>query len=194
MHLDNTGEAFGAVNPARDRLRQQRLRTAELSPPTTRARKITAEVNGRAGWLSLAKSAAAHGRTRLGLLRHRLRAAAPQRVFGEAGPLDPADVVVQRLGAPRTAFGHRRTRGLTSLTTTPRASRPTSSSSSSTTPKSTQSSAATDARLAVAAFTGTLLAPSLDDQPGRSHGLPTVQIVYPSGFSFADPALISRSV
>lgn len=101
IRFDSTDQ-LGAVN-----LRGTGYASKDHAPRTLvshdQGAKITAEMNvtGLAGFL-LAKTAAAHGRHKrkdyydiaFVLLHH-------NEVFdGEAGPLDPADVVLQRLGAP----------------------------------------------------------------------------------------------
>jgi hypothetical protein len=100
VHFANT-DTLGAVN-----LRGTGYASRDYAPQTLVAydqgAKITAEVNvtGMAGFL-LAKTAAAYGRHKpkdyydiaFVLMHH-------NEVFDVSGPLDPADVVLQRLGAP----------------------------------------------------------------------------------------------
>lgn len=157
VHFDNT-EKLGAVN-----LRGTGYASRDFAPRSLTANdqgsKITAEVNvtGLAGFL-LAKSAAAYGRHKAKdyydiafvLLHH-------NEVFDEAGPLDPADVVVQRLGAPlelRSAIedlaansSDDHAQGVAAYVEQLLINNP----------EIDPKTAATDARLAVAAFTGTLL-------------------------------------
>ena len=155
------------MNP-RDRLRQQRLRTAELLTANDQGSKITAEVNvtGLAGFL-LAKSAAAYGRHKAKdyydiafvLLHH-------NEVFDEAGPLDPADVVVQRLGAPSNCVRPSRTCG--QLLRRPRPGRRGLRRKQLliNKPRIDPKTAATDARPPSRPLQERCWAPSLDDQPG----------------------------
>ena len=156
VHFDNT-EKLGAVN-----LRGTGYASRDFAPRSLTANdqgsKITAEVNVT-GWLAFSrpKERRAYGRHKAKdyydiafvLLHH-------NEVFDEAGPLDPADVVVQRLGAPRTAFGHRgpaanfsddHAQGVAAYVEQLLINNP----------EIDPKTAATDARLAVAAFTGTLL-------------------------------------
>lgn len=100
IRFDNA-DKLGAIN-----LRGTGYASKDYAPRTLAAydqgAQITAEVNvtGLAGFL-LAKTAAAYGRHKAKdyydiafvLLHH-------NEVFDEAGPLDPADVVLQRLGTP----------------------------------------------------------------------------------------------
>lgn len=101
VHFDNS-DALGAVN-----LRGTGYASRDYAPRTLVAydqgAKITAEINvtGLAGFL-LAKTAAAYGRHKAKdyydiafvLLHH------DDVLDDESGPLDPADVVLHRLGAP----------------------------------------------------------------------------------------------
>lgn len=151
-------EKLGAVN-----LRGTGYASKDYTPRTLVAydqgAKITAEINvtGLAGFL-LAKTAAAHGRHKAKdyydiafvLLHH-------NEVFDEDGPLDPADVVLQRLGVPtelRTAiedlaanFSDSRAQGVAAYVEQLLINNPDIDAAT----------AATDARLAVTAFTSTLL-------------------------------------
>lgn len=158
IHFDGT-ENLGAAN-----LRGTGYASRDYAPRTLTAfdqgARITAEVNvtGLAGFL-LAKTAAAHGRHKAKdyydiafvLLHH-------NEVFDEAGPLDPADVVLQRLGAPvelRTAiedlaanFSDGHAQGTEAYVEQLLINNP----------GLDPATAATDARLAVTAFTRALLA------------------------------------
>lgn len=153
-HTDN----LGAVN-----LRGTGYASRDYAPQTLVAydqgAKITAEVNvtGLAGFL-LAKTAAAYGRHKpkdyydiaFVLLNH-------NEVFDESGPLDPADVVLQHLGAPvqlRSAiedlaanFSADRAQGVEAYVEQLLINNP----------GLDPGTAVTDARLAVDAFTTTLL-------------------------------------
>ena len=157
VHFDNT-EKLGAVN-----LRGTGYASKDFAPTTLVAfdqgAKITAAVNvaGLAGFL-LAKTAAAYGRHKAKdyydiafvLLHH-------NEVFDESGPRDPADVVLQRLGAPvelRSAiedlaanFSDDRAQGVEAYVEQLLINNP----------GLHPATAANDARLAVAAFTSTLL-------------------------------------
>jgi len=157
VHFEQT-DKLGAVN-----LRGTGYASKDYTPRTLVAydqgARITAEVNmtGLAGFL-LAKTAAAYGRHKAKdyydiafvLLHH-------NEVFDESGPLDPADVVLQRLGAPvelRTAiedlaanFSDDRAQGVEAYVEQLLINNPDLDAAI----------AATDARLAVAAFTTTLL-------------------------------------
>lgn len=158
IHFDGT-ENLGAAN-----LRGTGYASRDYAPQTLTAfdqgAKITAEVNitGLAGFL-LAKTAAAHGRHKAKdyydiafvLLHH-------NEVFDRAGPIDPAHVVLQRLGAPaelRTAiadlaanFSDNHAQGTAAYVEQLLINNP------GLDPATT----ATDAQLAVAAFTNALLA------------------------------------
>lgn len=157
IHFEQT-DKLGAVN-----LRGTGYASKDYAPQTLVAydqgARITAEVNvtGLAGFL-LAKTAAAYGRHKAKdyydiafvLLHH-------NEVFDETGPVDPADVVLQRLGAPselRTAiedlaanFCDDRAQGVGAYVEQLLINNP------GLDPATT----ATDARLAAAAFTRTLL-------------------------------------
>ena len=157
IHFDNTDQ-LGAVN-----LQGTGYASKDYVPMKLVAydqgAKISAEVNvtGLAGFL-LAKTAAAHGRHKAKdyydiafvLLHH-------NEVFDEAGPLDPADVVLQRLGAPvklRSAikdlaanFSDDHAQGVTAYV----------EQLSINNPGIDPVTAATDAQLAVGAFTSALL-------------------------------------
>ncbi|HYO85854.1 MAG TPA: hypothetical protein VES01_05275 [Dermatophilaceae bacterium] len=157
VHFAST-DKLGAVN-----LRGTGYASRDFAPRTLVAydqgARITAEVNvtGLAGFL-LAKTAAAYGRHKAKdyydiafvLFHH-------NEVFDETGPLDPADVVLQRLGAPvgmRSAiedltanFSDDRAQGVEAYVEQLLINNP----------ELDPVIAATDARLAVAAFTRTLL-------------------------------------
>lgn len=157
IHFEQT-DKLGAVN-----LRGTGYASKDYAPQTLVAydqgARITAEVNvtGLAGFL-LAKTAAAYGRHKAKdyydiafvLLHH-------NEVFDETGPVNPADVVLQRLGAPselRTAiedlaanFSDDRAQGVGAYVEQLLINNP------GLNPATT----ATDARLAAAAFTRTLL-------------------------------------
>ncbi len=151
-------EKLGAVN-----LRGTGYARRDFSPRTLTAydqgAKITVEVNvtGLAGFL-LAKTAAAHGRHKpkdyydiaFVLLHH-------NEVFAESRPKEPADVVLQQIGAPlelRTAiedlaanFSDDHSQGVEAYVQQVLINNPSLS----------PATAATDARLAVGAFTAALL-------------------------------------
>lgn len=158
IHFEQT-EKLGAVNLRGTGYASQDYAARTLVAYDQGAR-IAAEVNvtGLAGFL-LAKTAAAHGRHKAKdyydiafvLLHH-------DEVIGQVGPLEPADVVIQRLGAPvalRSAiedlaanFADDRAQGVEAyveqlLTNNPGLD---------------PATAATDAQLAVGAFTAALLA------------------------------------
>ncbi len=157
VHFDNT-DKLGAIN-----LRGTGYASKDYTPRTLVAydqgARITADVNvtGLAGFL-LAKTAAAYGRHKAKdhydiafvLLHH-------NEVFDEAGLLDPADIVLQRLGAPaelRSAiedlaanFSDDRAQGVEAYVEQLLINNP----------GLDPVTAATDARLAVGAFTTTLL-------------------------------------
>jgi hypothetical protein len=157
VHFAST-DKLGAVN-----LRGTGYASRDFGPQTLVAydqgARITADVNvtGLAGFL-LAKTAAAYGRHKAKdyydiafvLLHH-------NEVFNESGPLDPADVVLQQLGAPvelRSAiedlavnFSDDRAQGVEAYVEQLLINNP----------GLDPATAATDAQLAVAAFTGTLL-------------------------------------
>ena len=157
VHFRET-DKLGAVN-----LRGTGYASQDYAPRTLVAydqgARITAEVNvtGLAGFL-LAKTAAAYGRHKAKdyydiafvLLHH-------NEVFDEHGPLDPADVVLQRLGVPmelRSAiedlaanFSDDHAQGVAAYVQQLLINNPDLDAAT----------AATDARLAVAAFTGAML-------------------------------------
>lgn len=157
VHFANTDE-LGAVN-LRGTGYASRDFTRRTLSASDQGATITAEVNitSLAGFL-LAKTAAAYGRHKAKdyydiafvLLHH-------NEVFDESGPLDPADVVLGRLGAPvelRSAiedlaanFADARTQGVEAYVEQLLVNNPGVDAAA----------AATDARLAVTAFTGTLL-------------------------------------
>ena len=157
VHFEQT-DNLGAVN-----LRGTGYASKDYAPRTLVAydqgARVTAEVNvtGLAGFL-LAKTAAAYGRHKAKdyydiafvLLHH-------NEIFDESRPLDPADVVLQRLGVPvelRTAvedlaanFSDDRAQGVEAYVEQLLINNPDLDAAT----------AATDARLAVTAFTGTIL-------------------------------------
>jgi hypothetical protein len=157
VHFEQT-DKLGAVN-----LRGTGYASKDYAPRTLVAydqgARVTAEVNvtGLAGFL-LAKTAAAYGRHKAKdyydiafvLLHH-------NEIFDESRPLDPADVVLQRLGVPielRTAiedlaanFSDDRAQGVAAYVEQLLINNPNLDAAT----------AATDARLVVAAFTGTML-------------------------------------
>lgn len=157
IHFNNT-QKLGAIN-----LRGTGYASKDYTPTSLVAydqgARITAEVNvtGLAGFL-LAKTAAAYGRHKAKdyydiafvLLHH-------NEVFDDSGPLDPGDVVLQRLGAPvelRAAvedlaanFADDRAQGVQAYVEQLLINNP----------GLDPATAATDAQLAVAAFTTTLL-------------------------------------
>lgn len=157
IHFNRT-EKLGAIN-----LRGTGYASKDYTPTSLVAydqgARITAEVNvtGLAGFL-LAKTAAAYGRHKAKdyydiafvLLHH-------NEVFNDSGPLDPGDVVLQRLGAPveiRAAvedlaanFSDDRAQGVEAYVDQLLINNP----------GLDPATVATDAQLAVAAFTTTLL-------------------------------------
>ena len=189
-----TPKAWGR-EPARDRLRQQRLRTAEphrQRPGLEDHRR--GQRDGLAGFL-LAKERSGHGRHKA-----RITTTSPSCCCAATRSSVRLDRSTRRRRSPATrcpsnfAFGHRGPRG--QLLRRPRPGRRgLRQAGLINNPEiDPPDRAAFDARLAVAAFTERCWAPSLDDQPGRSHG-PTdgVDRCIPAVW-FADPALISRSV